>query len=488
VFRRPLRGIFLLLSLAALGTPRSAGAGAAIDIVEVELTITIERTTLGNDQFRVELRVIGDGLNSGTIALPSAPSVQLPFDTDGDDLVITDGFATEAALNATLTNGNYVLRVNGGAAQATIPFTRPVVPNPSISHPPNGVVAPGTIEVEFTRCSICNLAGDSVEAVLENDMEVVLDEEALDSTDESWIPQAMGGGNLVLPEASAFVVRVTHTAVRQDNVAVATDDDNSLLFTGRFEHSDEVDFETGFNPPAGPFCLAANFGGAPPGCNLLTGAALQLFDTSGMFTVQIDGHDVDVDVDVGPGGQLTGTASADLDDAGGNETTGAIKGKLSGRDGEAKSKLSFPLVNEGLLAKLKMSISDVLSIAANSRERVQSGSGSLGGAKIKEVVESSDSPLPDAPLGWLLTYDLAADGSISNAELELEGGRTFALTGTNKFNFSSNQSSVKLVSDPKGISVTLKKLGLDDASSPMEITEGSATYKALGQSGKVTLP
>jgi hypothetical protein len=47
---------------------------------------------------------------------------------------------------------------------------------------------------------------------------------------------------------------------------------------------------------------------------------------------------------------------------------------------------------------------------------------------------------------------------------------------------------VKLVSDPKGISVTLKKLGLDDASSPMEITEGSATYKALGQSGKVTLP
>jgi hypothetical protein len=171
-----------------------------------------------------------------------------------------------------------------------------------------------------------------------------------------------------------------------------------------------------------------------------------------------------------------------------NETSGAIKGKLSGRDGEAKSKVSFPLVNEGLLAKLKVSISDILSIAGNSRERVQSASGSLGGVKIKQVDESADSPLPDAPLGWLLTYDLAVDGSISNAELELEGGRTFTLTGTNKFNFSSNQSSVKLVSDPKGISVTLKKLGLDDVSDPLEITEGSMSYKALGQSGKVTLP
>lgn len=490
MFRHPLRGIFLLLSLAWIAAPLPAAA--VLDIDEVQLTITIARSTIsGGDLIRAQVRVIGTDLNNGTIALPSAPSTHIPLDDDGEDLVYTQNFATEAALNAALpTTGNYLLRVNSGNAQATIPYTRPTVPNPAISQPTNGVVAPGSIEVQFTRCSVCNLVGDSVDAVLEDDMEIVLDEEELDQNAESWVPQAMGGGDLILPEQSAFVVRITHAAARQANVTVTTDDDNNLLFTGTFVQSDEVDFETGFSPPSGQFCLAANFPGAPAGCHTLANPALQLFDTSGVFTVQVDGHDVDVDMDVGAGGQLTGTANADLDDSGVNETSGEIKGKLSGRDGEAKSKVSFPLVNEGLLAKLKASISDVLSLASNSRVRVQSASGSLGGMKIKEVIESTDTPLPDAPLGWLITYTLNPDGSISAAELELEGGRTFALTGTNKFNFSSNQSSVKLVSDPKGISVTLKKLGLDDAGNPapMEITEGSLSYKALGQSGKAVLP
>ena len=62
-------------------------------------------------------------------------------------------------------------------------------------------------------------------------------------------------GDLSLPEESAFVVRVIHTAVRQDNVAVAgDDDDNTLLFTGTFQQSDEVDFETGSSPPICPAC------------------------------------------------------------------------------------------------------------------------------------------------------------------------------------------------------------------------------------------
>jgi hypothetical protein len=490
VFRNPLRGSFLLLSLAWLGAPLPAAA--VLDIEEVTLTVTIERTTLGSDEFHAELRVTGTDLNSGTIALPSAPATQVPFDVDGDDLVITDEFATEAALNAVLSNGNYVLRVNNGDAQATLAYTRAVVPSPAISHPGGGeTVAPGPLEVLFTACSNCNQVGDSVEAVLEDDMGGTLDEETLDDDADAWIPGDGMGGDLSLPEQSAFVVRVVHTAVRQANVPVTgNDDDDTLLFTHTFVQSDEADFETGFAPPSGHFCLAANFPAPPAGCETLADPLLQLFDTSGMFSTQVDGHDVDVVLSVGAGGQLTGTASADLDDAGINETGPApLKGKLGGKDGEIGSKLSFSLANEGLMAKLKLSITDTLFILGNSRERVQNASGAVGGVKIKESVSSSDSPLPDPPLGWLLEYDLGPDGTtISNAELVLEGGRTFPLTGENKFNFSANQSSLKLSSDPKGISITLKKLGLDDASDPMEITEGDMSYKALGQSGRAVLP
>jgi hypothetical protein len=490
VFRHPLRGIFLLLSLAGLAAPLPAAA--VLDIDQVTLSITIERTTLGADAIRAELRVTGTDLNSGTIALPSAPAVQVPFDVDGDDLVIDDEFASEAELNSVLSNGNYVLRVNNGNAQSTIPYTRPTVPNPTISQPGEGeVVPPGPLEVLFTRCSQCNLPGDSVEAVLEDDMGGVLEAQTLDEDAESWIPGDGMGGDLALPESSAFVVRVTHEAVRLANVAVSgDDDDDNLVFTSTFTQSDEVDFETGFAPPSGHFCLAVSFPAPPPGCETLADPLLQLFDTSGMFSTQVDGHDVDVVLTVGPGGQLTGTATADLDDAGINETGPApLKGKLGGSGGEIGSKLSFSLANEGLMAKLKVSITDTLFILGDTRDRVQSASGSLGGVKIKESMSSSDSPLPDPPLGWLLEYDLAADGTtVSNAELVLEGGRTFPLTGTNKFNFSANQSSLKLSSDPKGISITLKKLGLDAASDPMEITEGDMSYKALGQSGRAVLP
>lgn len=490
MFRHPLRGSFLLLSLWLASAP-PAFAGAGPDIEQVTLTITVARTSLGADTFHVEFRVIGTGLNNGTIALPTAPAVQVPLEEDGDDLVGEDNFATEAALLAAVPNGTYVVRVNNGNAQASISYTRPTVPNPAISQPGEGqTVAPGPIEVQFTPCPQCNLAGDSVEAVLEDDMGGLLSDALLDEDADSWIPDDGMGGDLLLAEQSAFVVLVRHTAVRQANVNVSGDDDDgNLVFTNRHAQSEEIDFETGFAPPTGHFCLAASFPTPPVGCATLADPVLQIFDTSGMFSTQVDGHDVDVALTVGPGGQLTGTATADLDDAGANETGPApLKGKLGGSGGEIGSKLSFSLANDALPAKLKVSITDTLFILGNARDRVQNASGSIAGVKIKESIPSSDSPLPDPPLGWLLEYDLAADGSISNAELVLEGGRTFTLTGTNKFNFSANQSSLKLSSDPKGISITLKKLGLDDASDPMDITEGDMSYKALGQSGRVTLP
>jgi hypothetical protein len=296
-----------------------------------------------------------------------------------------------------------------------------------------------------------------------------------------------------LPEASAFVVRVTHSAVRQNNFVVAgDDDDNQLLFTSTTVQSDEVDFQTGFAPPSGRFCLAANFPAPPAGCETIADPLIQIFDLTGMAVLtQVAGHDVDYTLSHDAGGNLGGSATADLDDNGPNETGPApIKGKLKGRDGEASSKLSFSLENEGMLARLKVSVADELTIPGDTLNRVQKASGSINGVKIKEETASSDSPLPVMPLGWLLEYDLAADGVVSNAELTLEGGRSFALTGANKFNLASNESSLKLSSDPKGVSITLKGVGLDDSTNPlpMQIDGGDVSYRALGQSGRVTLP
>jgi hypothetical protein len=484
VFQRSLRPIFLLL-MALLA--REARAGAAPDIDDVTLDITVERSTSGGNSFRAELRVIGTSLVNGTIALPSNPGTQLALSQDGDDLVWDDDFATEAQLDAAFPNGNYVLRVNNGTAQSTINYTRPSVPSPAISQP-SGVVPPGPVEVSFTRCSVCSLGLDSVRAVLEDDAMTVLDEEILDEDADSWVPQDVGG-DLELPEASAFVARVVHTAIRDGNVPVAGNDaDGTLVFTGTEIQSSEVDFETGFNPPAGRFCLATNYTGPPAGCTLVNDAALQLLDTSGTFATTVDGHDVDYTVDVDAAGRLSGMATADLDDNTVFETgPSPIKGSFKSKAGEAASKVAFSLVNEALAAKLKLSIADALSVAGNTLDREQNASGSLGGAKIKETTSSSGA-LPFTPLGWLLEFDLAADGTVTNAVFTLENARSFPLEGSGKFKIATNESGLKLQSDPKGIQVQLKGLVLDDAVDPMDVLGGALSYRALGQSGRRDLP
>jgi len=456
VFRPPLRGIFLLLSAAALAV--AGPAAAALDIDAVTLTVTISTTTVGQDQIEAELRVQGEDLDNGTIALPSDPGTRIPLDKSAGTLGLDIAFVSRAQLDAVLSNGNYVLRVNDDALQVTIPYTREPVPNPAISQPDSGVIAPGPVEVLFTRCPICNGSGDSVQAVLEDDMANVLDEDFLTSTRGSWTPDDDMSNPLDLPEASAFLVRVTHTAVDEDNITVS-DDDGVLLFRATFVHSDEVDFETGFAPPVGHFCLAANYSLPPAGCAALADPALQLFDLTGLaVATQVAGHDVDYTLAHDASGNLGGSASADLDDNGPNETGPApIKGKLKGSGGEASSKLSVSLENAGLLAKLKVSVSDTLSIPGNQLVRQQRASGAIGGTKIKEDTGAIVA-LP-MPLGWLL-----------------------------EFNLATNESSLKLSSNPKGVSVSFKKLGLDDSADPMLITGGDVSYRALGQSGRATLP
>ncbi len=476
---------FFLLLMTHLA---AAAPAQAVDVATVSFDVTIARSSLVSDDITVEVRVIGTNLNNGTLTPPTVGATPITLKKDGADLILLDkSLRSEAELATFLPTGSYLLRINNDTVQATLVYARPSVPSPDISKPAAGsTVAPGPIELQFAACPVCNLVGDSVKAALEDDLGVVLDEETLTETSASWIPKD-AVGDLALPEASAFVARVTHTALRQANTP-ATGGDNSLVFSHRFVQSDEIDFETGFHSPAGHVCLAANYSAPPAGCKMLTDPLLQILDPSGSFSTQVAGHDVDYSVSVASGGALTGSATADLDDDGMNETSSApIKGKLRGKSGALRSKLSIALNNMGLTAKLELKLSDVLSIPGNTLAHTQGASGSIGTTKIKETA-SSNGALPFAPLGWLLEFDIDSLADVANALLTLEGGRNFPLTATNKFKFASGLSSMKLQSVDKGIRIDLKKLTLDDATNPVGVTGGGVSARILGQSATATLP
>jgi hypothetical protein len=486
VFRHPLHSILRLLMAPTLCATAAAPAFAA-DVDEVSFTVTIARSSEVADEITAELRVQGTGLNNGSITFPSS-ATPVALQQDGDDLALGIDFDNEAQLAATLPAGNYALQVNNGTIQATIAYQRPSVPWPDISQPEADAVLPsGLIEVQFTACPVCNQLGDAVEAQLVDGAQNELASETLTASDNAWTPPDGMGGDLTLSEDSEFRARIRHSAVRQANTAISGADELTFLFTHVFIQSDEVGFRTGFSPPSGDFCVVVNDPAPPAGCSPLDNPLLALLDTSGTFSTSVAGLDVDYTVTVGPKGTLTGDATADLDDDGSQETVGAIKGKLKGKGGELKQKLSFPLVNDGLPAKLKLSLSDVLSIPLDSFARVQKASGSIGALKVAEET-LADGVLPFVPLGWRVNFTIDAAGAVQNGLLTLDGGRSFVLEGTNKFSVASKLSSLKLQTADKGIKLQLKKVELDDEASPTAVVGGELRFKILGQNGKAPLP
>ena len=493
MFRNPLRSLVRLL------IPFSCVAGAALpafaaDVNDVLFIVTVARSSEVDDEITAELRVQGTDLTNGSITFPPASTLNpktLVLQDDGDDLARGLDFSSEAELAAVFPSGNYQLSTNNGTVTATIAYARPAVPSPDIEFPDAGDVVPsGPVEVLFTACPVCNLTDDSVVGLLTDAALTELANDTLTESDEAWIPSDGIGGDFLLPEGGEFRARITHTAVRQDNFAVSGEEneaDDQLLFTDTFVRSDEVGFQTGFNPPAGDFCVVVNDPTPPVGCSPLDDPLLSLLDTSGTVVTTVAGLDVEYTFTVGPKGELTGNGTADLDDNGSLETVGAIKGKLKGKAGELKQKLSFPLENEGLLAKLKVSVSDVLSIPEDSLARTQKASGNLGEEKVKEET-TSNGALPVAPQGWQVNFTITAEGAVEAATLTLEGGRNFDLVATQKYNFAKNLSTLKLETADKGIKIQLKKVELDDEVVPTAVVGGDLGYKILGQSGKATLP
>jgi hypothetical protein len=486
VFRHPLHSIVRLLIALPLATA-AAPALAQADVDEVLFIVTVARSSVVSDEFTAEFRVKGTGLNNGSITVPgSLGTIGLSLESpDLVDLVGGIAFNSEAQLATLLPAGNYALSVNNGTVQATLAYQRPPVPSPAISQPgADEVVPPGAVDVQFTACAVCNFGLDSVQARLEDGAMNALASETLLASDDSWIPPD-GIGDFQLPEDSAFLARITHTTVRESSVAA--NGDPSLLFRHTFIQSDEVAFRSGFSPSVGDFCVAVNDPTLPAGCSPLDDPLLALLDTGDTISTSVGGHDVDYTFTVGSKGDLTGNAMADLDDDGSKETVGAIKGKLKGKGGELKQKLSFPLVNEALQAKLKVSVSDVLSIPLDSLARTQKASGNLGALKVKEET-AGNGALPVAPKGWRVNFTIDAAGNVQNGLLTLDGGRSFVLEGTNKFNLATNLSSLKLQTADKGIKLQLKKVELDDAVVPGAVVGGDLSFKILGQKGKTALP
>ncbi len=483
MFRRALLSAFLLpMAPLAAATPAQAA-----DVVRASFTVTVSRSTVDADAIDVEFRVTGTGLNNGTLTQPIAGAAPITMKKDGQDLVITDDFDNEAELAAFLPSGNYVLRLNNDAIQATLAYARPAVPSPAISAPSaGGTIAPGPVEVAFTACPLCNLSGDSVVAELATGAGATLDDETLTASATRWTPQGVGGA-LSLPEDSAFLARVTHTALREATTSV-TDDDGNLVFAHTFAQSDEIDFETGFSRPAGHVCIATSYAAAPPGCTIVNDADLQVLDTSGVFATQIAGHDVALTLTLAANGALGGSASADLDDDGSAETTtSSVKGRVTGKNGAVRSQVAYALSNTALAAKLKVKGSEALSIASNTRDARQRATGKIGTTKVSETTTATGA-LPFAPQGWLLEFDVDAQAAVDNGLLTLEGGRSFPLTGKHKFKLGSGLSSVKLQSAAKGVRIELSRVRLDDATSPLGVSGGALSPRILGQAAKVTLP
>lgn len=483
MFRTELHSAFLLLtSSLALAT-----SAQAADVATVALDVTAARSSLVSDGIEVEFRVTGTGLNNGTLTQPITGALPITLQKVGADLVLTDEFANMSELNTFLPSGSYLLRVNNDTIEATLAYARPAVPSPAISSPNAGdTVAPGSVEVEFTACPVCNLSGDSVAAELEDDAQASLDTETLTAAATSWVPQGVAGA-LELPEDASFVARVTHTAHREATVPV-TDDDDNLVFSHDFVQSDEIGFDTGFSRPEGHVCIAANYTAPPLGCAIVTDPLLQVLDTTGAFATQVAGHDLEITVSVAANGALSGSATADLDDNGSLETSSTpLKGRLSGKLGELRSLLAFALNNSALPAKLKLSQSDRLSIPDATIASTLRASGAIAGTKIKERTSTSGA-LPFTPHGWLLEFDVGAGAAVQNALLTLESGRSFALTGKTKFKLSSGRSRVKLRSTPKGVRIGLRKVRFDDSTSPVGVTGGGLRVRVLGQSAKKLLP
>jgi hypothetical protein len=487
IFDPPQRWKVPGLAVVALGVALAAPARAQIDLTEVELSVAIQRVNaagaLPEATFLARLVVRATDVARASITPPGGVPLALP-ETAPDEFTLEQSFPNEAALDAALPDGDYLLDLDTGAETAILPYARPAVPSPAIFSPLQGAVVPtGTVEIRFVPCALCVQSGDSTLAVLEQGA-VVLASATLAANVAVWTP-ADASGPLVLPPSSSFTARVTHTASRTSTLSA----DPSDAFTFEVVHSeaDEIAFSTGFPAPQADLCIVVNdaAGLDPEGrCALHEDLNDAIFDTGGSFVTTAAGVPVTYGFSVSPRGRLSGIADLDLDRDGTFETHVPVAGRLSGEDGRLRQSVRIAVKSSAPApdARLKLKIQEQTDTVAFLTTRVQTTKGRLLGARVAETSSITEA-IDDAPRGWRLDFDVSgASGEITDAQLVLSSGRTIPLFGRHRFLFDVNRTNVRLRSGgaDRGVDVAIDTLALDAGGS---IVRGVLRYRALGQSG-----
>jgi hypothetical protein len=480
---RCLPALCLGFALIAAGGP----ALAQLDLTSAWVTMSIPRVAGVGQQFSVELRVQGTGITSATITPPGVGATPVTLLQTGSDFVLTLLFNSQAAFDTGFPDGSYRLTLNGGSRTADIVFKRLEVPSPAISAPvPSQLEQPGPIEVAFSACAICNEAGDSVTAALEQGT-TSLATATLTATDQLWTPSD-GAIPVELAENSEFTASVSFLAGR-DTMLTASGND-TFTFRNRFAQSDELTFETGFAPTQGAFCIVSNDTSPatldPLGeCRGFDALEFALIDTSGSYATVAGGVDVDYDLELLADGTLAGDVLADVDGDGVYETSTQLEGKLRGRGDRLRQRIKFQLGDAPPELKLKIQIADAFSLPDGTQSQQQRTRGVLAGVKIKEKLLSEQS-LVHEPLGWRFDFTITDDGQIEDASIQLENGRNFPLEGSAGFDASNGRWHVELAGqgDDAGVSAEIRSLGVDEIDG---IFGGKLFYEILGQKGQIQL-
>ena len=475
----PLATLGLCLALLGAAGP----ARAAADLASVTFTVSVVRVENAVKSVTASIEVVGDRITRASITPPRGTLVEIP--AGGAGFLLEQSFTTEAELTTAFPDGTYVLTLNG-TTDYDLPLTRPPVPSPALSAPlPAAILVPGPVEVDFTPCSICDQDGDSTTGILldGDGAEIENSGDTLGPNDERWTPAT------ALAENASFTAVVMHTVVRADHLVGPGNDAFDLV--GNFSQEDSVAFFTGGAVPTGRFCVVVDDDAAdcPDGSSVFvvehpadeSGAVL---DPSGTFATTVAGANVEYSADVLAGGDVTGSAAADLDGNGSFETVTPLRGRVSGSSGKVERSLRFAFESASPAAKLKVNIREDATVLDGALEGTQRARGTLLGAKVKEE-QASEFPEADAPIGWVLAFELAGK-QVSNASVRLANGRTVALTGRFLFDFLTDLGKLDLKSagEDTNVSMRIEELSIDDSVDPPEITDGVLIYKILGQRGR----
>lgn len=482
--------LVLLLSMLPVG------AQAALTLTSVALAADVGGTNGTDSSFKVTFTIAGTEIQTATVTPQGIGSTAIT-------LPCTAGTTCTATLTLTQTQFNQLFPTSGqnykidltqvsgtNTITSTVSFTLQSVPSPAISFPTSSTpISPTSLVVTFSACASCTVATHAVLTLGSTE----LASQDLPASSTSWTP-----GVTLAPSTTGFAVAITHKTTGTLSPAPTytlsgTSGSIAYTFTSDVTHADSVAFSTGFAQPVGAFCVIlidTSLSGPGTSCPVLDATALGILDTSGLFATTLGGIPIVYQVALGPKGNVTGTAHADLDGDATFETSAPLTGRVRGKDGALRQRLRARFVNDSLDARLQLRILE----EANLANLTPSGGlttllteqlrGKQGGAKV-DVTSSSAPVILNPPIGWRLDFTLTAGQKQVPGQLQAAGS-TISLQGNQTFDTATNLSDIRLSSGgaQTGVQLRLKKLVVDGAT----IQSGQLKLRAFGQSTSGLLP